>query len=84
MMEIKTLKDTGWFISYMDSDQGKALVLCQQKKIKQLEEMLEAIQGETEITEYSPEVMLKSIYAMIDNLEPVESTVGAFTWKEGE
>ena len=41
MAEIKNIhKDASWYASYMDSDQGKALVLCQAEKIKELEAIL--------------------------------------------
>jgi hypothetical protein len=71
----------GWFASYLDDNerQAKALILCQQKKIAQLEGIIEAIKGETELSE-NPTLLLHSIRAMIDDIPKVEHTEGVFKW----
>lgn len=61
-MELRDIhKDSEWYSSYMYAEdggndaQGKALVECQAKKIKQLSKLLEKIEGEIELAEYPKE-----------------------------
>ena len=90
-MEIKNIhQHADWFASYMNAPdggndaQGEALVKCQIKKIQQLNNLIESIIGEIELTkdpkEYSAEIVLESIKNMIQNLKEVEHTSGYFKW----
>lgn len=84
-MEIRDIhKDYTWFASYMDTKQGKALVDCQAKKIKQLTKLLEKIECEIELTEepkeYDEKIILQSIKALIQQVEEVESVCGNYKW----
>lgn len=86
-MEVKNIYDyTRWFVSYMrdDETQAKALILCQQKKIKQLGELIGLINMEIELAEnpkeYSAETILQSIKAMISKIPEVSHTEGYFKW----
>jgi len=84
-MEIQIIqKKAGWYASYMDNEQGKALVECQLKKIEQLEKVIETIKGEIELTkepkEYGCEIALNSIEALVNQIGEVEHTEGYFKW----
>lgn len=92
-MEIRNIhKDASWFASYMDAldggndSQGKALVECQIKKIKQLQNLIDTIKGEIELSEspieYNPKTILESIKALIkqQSNEIVEFKQGYFKW----
>lgn len=84
-MEIKNIHThSSWYSSYEKSEQGKALIECQAKKIKQLTSLLENIKGEIELAkepiEYSPEIVLESIEALINQNIEVEHSVGHFKW----
>ena len=90
-MEIKNIhQHADWFASYMNAPdggndaQGEALVKCQIKKIQQLNNLIESIIGEIELTkdpkEYSAEIVLESIENMIQNLKEVEHASGYFKW----
>jgi len=83
-MEVRNLKMAGWYASYMQDDQGEALIECQEKKIKQLTDLIENIKGEIELTkepkEYNAEMVLSSIEALIDQTKEVEHIRGYFKW----
>ena len=83
-MEVKNLKMSGWYASYMRDEQGQALIECQEKKIKQLTDLIETIKGEIELTkdpkEYNAEMVLSSIEALIDQTKEVEHIRGYFKW----
>lgn len=83
-MEIRNLKMAGWYASYMHDEQGQALIECQEKKIKQLTDLLENIKGEIELTkdpkEYNTEMVLSSIEALIDQTKEIEHIRGSFKW----
>ena len=90
-MEIRDIhKHASWFASYMyasdggNDAQGKALIECQAKKIKQLSELLEKIEGEIELTEDPKEcdekIIIQSIKTLINQIGEVESTCGYFKW----
>ena len=90
-MEVKNIhQNAGWFASYMNArdggsdSQGKALVECQILKIKQLQNVLEIIKGEIELSEnpkeHSPEQILHSIKALIEQIPEVSYTEGFFKW----
>ena len=63
---------------------GQALIECQEKKIKQLTELVENIKGEIELTkdpkEYNAKIVLSSIEALIDQTKEVEHIRGYFKW----
>lgn len=83
-MEVKNLKLAGWYASYMSNEQGQALIECQEKKIKQLTDLIETIKGEIELTkepkEYNSEMVLSSIEALISQTKEVEHIIGYFKW----
>jgi len=84
-MEIKNIhKHAGWYASYENAGQGKALIECQAKKIKQLTELIEKISGEIELTEhpkeYNERIVLDSIKVLIDQTGEIEHSVGYFKW----
>lgn len=83
-MEVRNLKMAGWYASYMREEQGRALIECQEKKIKQLTDLIETIKGEIELAkepkEYAVEMVLSSIEALIDQTKEVEHTSGCFKW----
>ena len=83
-MEVRNLKMAGWYASYMREEQGQALIECQEKKIKQLTELIENIKGEIELAkepkEYSAEIVLSLIEALIDQTKEVEHIRGYFKW----
>lgn len=83
-MEIKNIHTHAkWFASY-ESKQGKALILCQKLKIKQLQDMLKTIAGEIELTEDPKEVscenVIASIKGLIENVPEVSYTEDYFKW----
>ena len=90
-MEVRDIhKHSGWFSSYMYAEdggndaQGRALVECQAKKIKQLSELIEAIEGEIELAEEPKEcdekIIIQSIKTLINQIGEVESTYGNYKW----
>lgn len=83
-MEVRNLKMSGWYASYMSDEQGQALIECQEKKIKQLTDLIETIKGEIELNkepkEYNAEMVLSSIEALIDQTKEVEHIRGYFKW----
>lgn len=90
-MEIRDIhKHSGWYSSYMYAEdggndaQGRALVECQAKKIKQLSELIEAIEGEIglaeEPKEYDEKIIIQSIKTLINQIGEVESTYGSYKW----
>ena len=83
-MEVRNLKMAGWYASYMRSEQGQALIECQEKKIKQLTDLIETIKGEIELTkepkEYNAEMVLSSIEELINQTKEVEHIRGYFKW----
>ena len=83
-MEVRNLKMAGWYASYMQDDQGQALIECQEKKIKQLTDLIENIKGEIELTkepkEYNAEMVLSSIEALINQTKEVEHIRGYYKW----
>ena len=85
-MEIKNIhEDADWYASYEGTEQGSALILCQQLKIKQLTDIIKRIQGEIELTEspqeYSHEAVIQSIKGLVDNIPKVSYTKGFFRWE---
>jgi hypothetical protein len=83
-MEVRNLKMAGWYASHMREEQGQALIECQEKKIKQLTDLIETIKGEIELTkepkEYNTEMVLSSIEGLIDQTKEVEHIRGYFKW----
>lgn len=76
-------KKAGWYASYM-SPQGKALIECQSKKIKQLTDLIEILKGEVELCddpkEYDEKIVLASVKALITNIPEVEHKEEYFKW----
>lgn len=78
MPETKNIhKDAGWFASYMDApdggndSQGQALVECQILKIKQGEELKEALR----------KLDIPEVNAVLEKYnKEVSFTKGSFTW----
>lgn len=60
----------------------KALIECQAKKIKQLTELIETIEGEIELTEdpkeYNEKIILQSIKTLISQVGEVEASYGSY------
>lgn len=84
-MEIRDIhKHSGWYSSHMKENQGRALVECQAKKIKQLTELIETIEGEIELTEnpkeYNEKIILQSIKTLISQVGEVEASYGYYKW----
>lgn len=85
-MEIKNIhKQTDWYASHEKSEQGAALILCQQLKIKQLSDVIKIIEGEIELTEnlqeFSHEAVIRSIKELIKTIPNVSYTKGYFKWE---
>jgi chaperonin cofactor prefoldin len=85
-MEVRNIHEyAGWYASYMDHSQGKALVLCQKKKIEKLTKLIETVNSEIELAEepkeYNAEMILQSIKALINQSQEVEHTEGYFKWE---
>ncbi len=86
MSETKNIHtDAGWYTSYEDSQQGKALIICQQKKILQLQSIIDNINAETELADepkdYDAEMVLQSIKQLSSNIPIVSHTEGYFKWE---
>lgn len=84
-MEVRNIHtEAKWYASYEDSDQGKALIECQSKKIDQLTNLLDNIKGEIELTEepkvHDEKPVLQSIKALIEQCGDVEHVEGIFKW----
>ena len=87
-MEVKNIHThAGWFASYMNAPdggndaQGQALVECQSKKIKQLQEVLELIVAETELVgEFNSKMIIESIKTLAEKVPDVEHAEGYFKW----
>lgn len=84
-MEVKNIhEDAGWYASYENSEQGAALILCQQLKIKQLSDVIKIIADEIELTEnpqeFGHEAVIASIKVLIDNIPEVSYIKGYFKW----
>jgi hypothetical protein len=84
-MEIRNIhEDSGWYASYERSEQGVALIRCQELKIKQLSDLIKTISGEIELCEnpkeFNPETVVASIKALIEKIPEVSFTNGYFKW----
>jgi hypothetical protein len=80
-MEIRNIhQDSGWYASYMDSTQGKALVECQSQKIKQLTKVIEKIKYEVENNEGLIIEKLEIIKSLCSDIPEVEVRDGYFKW----
>lgn len=77
-------KHAKWYASYMSDDQGVALINCMLSKIESLENLLDLISGEIELSESPPEenqeVVLNSIKCMIKQKVEVSEKVGFYEW----
>jgi len=82
MAEIKNFrKHAGWYASYMDSDQGEALIKVLEMKIKQLEDVIENVVGELDLDE-NPKLIIDSATYLLTNIPKIKHTKGYFTWDE--
>ncbi len=79
-MEIRNIKYAGWYASYMQDDQGKALIGFLVKRVEDLEKVIENIAGETELGEYPKEMLLNSIKHLCGNVPHTEYSQGYFKW----
>lgn len=84
-MEIKNIhKHAGWYASYSE-DQGKALILCQQSKIKQLQDILNKISIDLELRDNpradSDSNILNSIEHLVSNIKTISHTENFFKWE---
>lgn len=86
-METRNIhKDASWYASYDNSEQGRALIECQSRKIQQLTDIINRIGGEIELTEdpieQKPERVLQSIKALISNIPEIQYVEpnGWFRW----
>lgn len=84
-MEIENIHTrAGWYASYEESEQGKALILCQAKKIQQLLGIVENILFEIELCEdpkeVSEKIVLESIKSTLTNIRDIEHSEGYFKW----
>jgi len=84
MSDIKNINEhAGWYASY-SGDQGAALILAQQLKIKQLTELIDKIKMDLELTDEprveSDELVLSSIKKLVENIPEIEYTKGYFKW----
>ena len=77
-------KHAGWYASYMQSEQGQALIECMEKRIEADDELVEAILGEIELAdsprEEAPEKILNSIKGLLEERRPVRAQEGNFEW----
>lgn len=84
-METKNIhQHAGWYASYDRSEQGKSLILCQQKKIKQLLDIIEKIKMDVDLT-LSPrlesdEMVISSISCLVNNIPEIEHKEGYYKW----
>jgi len=68
-MDVKNFNEfSGWFSSYLPSEQGRALINAQKKKIDQLNEILSEVGNLVKGNE------------LINNIPEVECSVGYFKW----
>lgn len=82
MAEVKNFrKYAGWYASYMNSNQGEALIEVLEMKIKQLEDVIENVVGELELDE-NPKLIIDSATHLLTNIPKIEHTKGYFTWNE--
>ena len=84
-MENKNIhQHAGWYASYDRAEQGRALILCQEKKIKQLLDIIEKIKMDVDLT-LSPrlesdDMVISSISYLVNNIPEIEHKEGYFKW----
>lgn len=78
------MKFAAWYVSYMEDDQGKALIYCLINKIKQQYDLIDRIKGESELTmepvELHASTVVSSINSMIDHQPNVKYRSGHYEW----
>ena len=86
-METRNIHEhASWYASYDRSEQGRALIECQSRKIQQLTDIINHISGEIELAEgpieETPERVLHSIKALIADIPEIEYVEpnGWFRW----
>jgi hypothetical protein len=85
-MEIHKIREkAGWYSSWMDDPQGRALVKCMEARIKVDDALFQDILAEIELTddpvEHTPNMILESIRDMIHNRQSVSTDIGYFKWE---
>lgn len=73
--------DAGWYASYMEDEQGQALVQCLQKKVKALEEHMDLLEGELDNTNISHEMRIASAEELLKNRPQVTVQIKSFKWE---
>lgn len=80
MAEVRNIKYAGWYASYVEDDQGKCLIKFLNKRVNDMEQLLENIAGECELSEYPAEMLLNSIKELATNIPHTEHQIGYFKW----
>lgn len=85
MPEIKNIhKHAGWYASYQEQ-QGRGLIKCQEKKIKQLLDVIEKIKLDLELRveprQESDIMILESISALVADIPEIKHIEGYFVWE---
>lgn len=80
MTEVRNIKYAGWYASYVEDDQGKCLIEFLNKRVNDLEQLLENIAAECEVSEYPAEMLLNSIKELVTNIHYTEHQIGYFKW----
>lgn len=82
--EVRNIKYAGWYASYVEDNQGKCLIGFLNKRVNDLEQLLENIAGECELSEYPAEMLLNSIKELATNIPYTEHQIGYFKWTTKE
>ena len=81
-MEIKNIHEhAGWYASYMEDEQGRALVEALKSKVEGLEDLIERVVLELDDEDFPPSVRIASAIQMFQNKPEVDIQVGSFKWK---
>jgi len=86
MPETKNINThAGWLASHEPSEQTRGLIYCQQKKIKQLSDIIEKIKLDLDLRieprEEPDEVILHSIEALVSDIPEIKHIEGYFIWE---
>lgn len=86
MSEIRKVRESAtWYSSYMDDEQGRSLVSCMYKKIKQFDELIETVLAEIELAEepkeVSEDVLIQSIKQMLQGIPTISEKDGYYVWE---
>lgn len=85
MPEIKNINTHArWLASYQE-EQTRALIYCQEKKIKQLTDVIEKIKCDLDLRidprQESNDIILESIEALVSDIPEVKHIEGYFIWE---